>query len=83
MRTVFEGLNFPFSHPGYDALDVGSSYRFQTAGGLGLGVHLFVYNALNSDLSEPMVIKLDPQPATGYFLPRPGRSFEARFELTY
>ena len=82
-RTVFEAMNFPFVHPGYDSVDVGLLYSVPVSKTVALNLQAYVFNLLGADLSEPIVIKLEPRPSEGYFLPRPGRHFRASVELTY
>jgi outer membrane receptor protein involved in Fe transport len=78
-RVTFEQLNLPFVHPGYDRVDVGLSYPFRAWHGT-LLAQVFVQDVLGADLAEPLVLTLEPRPAEGYFLPRPGRSFMLRVE---
>jgi outer membrane receptor protein involved in Fe transport len=84
-RVTFEALNFRFVHPGYQALDLGLTYRLPLGGDdeIGWFVQMFATNVLDDDVAEPIVIKLDPLPDVGYLLPRPGRAFFARVLLRY
>jgi outer membrane receptor protein involved in Fe transport len=81
-RVTFEELNFPFRNPGYDRVDVGLTYPFRWLGGA-MSLQLFVDNLTDADVAEPLVLTLEPRPAEGYFLPRPGRTFTTRLEARY
>ncbi len=81
-RTVFEQLRFAFRHPGYRYADVGVSHQ-ATFGGRPLAVRAFIHNVTDADVAEPLILQLEPRPAYGYFLPRPGRRFSVSAEWKY